>query len=145
MTRDFRPRAHFHLPKCVISRCAPAGSILVTKDFDSRGRPFGSKHRDAALACHSERSRLPRRSLVRRLGGISGNRSMINSHSAMRIITTVAEAQSLEVSKRRGLVAPMRALHKAHAEFILVRPDNPHRTGQAAAGTFLHTPSPYHL
>ena len=51
MTPDSPPRAHFHLRKCAISQCVPAGSILVTKDFDLRGRPFGSKQRDAAVAC----------------------------------------------------------------------------------------------
>src|SRR6266404_1009386 len=138
MTHDFPPRAHFHLQNCAISRCVPAGSISVTKNFDSRGRPFGSKHRDAALAGHSERSRLPRRSPVRRLGGISGNRSMINSHSAMRIITTVAEAQSLEVSKRRVLVPTMGALHKAHAELIRVARENAGRNGEATVSIFVN-------
>src|SRR6266436_2098075 len=138
MTHDFPPRAHFHLQNCASSRCVPAGSISVTKNFDARGRPFGSKHRDAALAGHSERSRLPRRSLVRRLGGISGNRSMINSHSAMRIITTVAEAQSLEVSKRRVLVPTMGALHKAHAELIRVARENAGQQGEVAVSIFVN-------
>src|SRR5882724_3590032 len=47
MTHDCPPSAHFHLPKCAISRYALAGKILVTRDFDSRARPFGSKQRDA--------------------------------------------------------------------------------------------------
>jgi pantoate--beta-alanine ligase len=53
--------------------------------------------------------------------------SIINSVSAMQIITRVAEAQSLERSKRRVLVPTMGALHKAHAELIRVAR---HRAGQ---------------
>ena len=63
---------------------------------------------------------------------------MINSHSAMRIITTVAEAQSLEVSRRRVLVPTMGALHKAHAELIRVARENAGRNGQVAVSIFVN-------
>src|SRR5207247_9922224 len=40
-TPDSLRFAHFHFPKCAISLSALAGQILVRKNFDSRGRPFG--------------------------------------------------------------------------------------------------------
>src|SRR6476469_3238510 len=43
MTPDSLRYAHCHLARCEISRCAPAGSILVTKSFGSRGKPCGWK------------------------------------------------------------------------------------------------------
>src|SRR6266481_2340428 len=92
----------------------------------------------AVPVCHSERSRLPVCSVVRRLGGISGSRSMINSRSAMRIITTVAEAQSLERSKRRVLVPTMGALHKAHAELIRVARERAGQPGEVAVSIFVN-------
>src|SRR6266481_8721906 len=92
----------------------------------------------AVPVCHSERSRLPVCSVVRRLGGISGSRSMINSRSAMRIITTVAETQSLERSKQRVLVPTMGALHKAHAELIRVARERAGEHGEVAVSIFVN-------
>ena len=92
----------------------------------------------AVPVCHSERSRLPGCSVVRRLGGISGSRSMINSRSAMRIITTVAEAQSLERPKRRVLVPTMGALHKAHGELIRVAREHAGSDGEVAVSIFVN-------
>src|SRR2546430_16303901 len=43
MMLDSLRRAHFHLPKCAISRCARGGTTLVSKNLDSRGRQFGWK------------------------------------------------------------------------------------------------------
>jgi pantoate--beta-alanine ligase len=63
---------------------------------------------------------------------------MINSRSAMRIITTVAEAQSLERSKRRVLVATMGALHKAHAELIRVARERAGEHGEVAVSIFVN-------
>ena len=63
---------------------------------------------------------------------------MINSRSAMRIITTVAEAQSLEHSKRRVLVPTMGALHKAHAELIRVGRERAGEHGEVAVSIFVN-------
>jgi pantoate--beta-alanine ligase len=63
---------------------------------------------------------------------------MINSCSAMRIITTVAEAQSLERSKRRVLVPTMGALHKAHAELIRVARERAGERGEVAVSIFVN-------
>jgi len=63
---------------------------------------------------------------------------MINSVSAMRIITTVAEAQSLERSKRRVLVPTMGALHKAHAELIRVARERAGQPGEVAVSIFVN-------
>src|SRR6058998_1972978 len=63
---------------------------------------------------------------------------MINSRSAMRIITTVAEAQSLERSKRRVLVPTMGALHKAHAELIRVARERAGEHGEVAISIFVN-------
>jgi pantoate--beta-alanine ligase len=63
---------------------------------------------------------------------------MINSRSAMRIITTVAEAQSLERSKRRVLVPTMGALHKAHAELIRVARERAGEHGEVAVSIFVN-------
>jgi pantoate--beta-alanine ligase len=63
---------------------------------------------------------------------------MINSRSAMRIITTVAEAQSLERSKRRVLVPTMGALHKAHAELIRVARERAAEQGEVAVSIFVN-------
>ena len=63
---------------------------------------------------------------------------MINSRSAMRIITTVAEAQSLERSKRRVLVPTMGALHKAHAELIRVARERAGEHGEVAVSVFVN-------
>ena len=63
---------------------------------------------------------------------------MINSVSAMRIITTVAEAQSLERSKRRVLVPTMGALHKAHAELIRVARERAGQPGEVAMSIFVN-------
>ena len=63
---------------------------------------------------------------------------MINSRSAMRIITTVAEAQSPERSKRRVLVPTMGALHKAHAELIRVARERAGEHGEVAVSIFVN-------
>jgi pantoate--beta-alanine ligase len=63
---------------------------------------------------------------------------MINSRSATRIITTVAEAQSLERSKRRVLVPTMGALHKAHAELIRVARERAGEHGEVAVSIFVN-------
>jgi len=63
---------------------------------------------------------------------------MINSVSAMRIITTVAEAQSLERSKRRVLVPTMGALHKAHAELIRVARERAGQPGEVVVSIFVN-------
>ena len=63
---------------------------------------------------------------------------MINSRSAMQIITTVAEAQSLERSKRRVLVPTMGALHKAHAELIRVARERAGEHGEVAVSIFVN-------
>ena len=63
---------------------------------------------------------------------------MINSVSAMRIITTVAEAQSLERSKRRVLVPTMGALHKAHAELIRVARERAGQPGEVTVSIFVN-------
>jgi pantoate--beta-alanine ligase len=63
---------------------------------------------------------------------------MINSRSAMRIITTVAEAQSLERSKRRVLVPTMGALHKAHAELFRVARERAGEHGEVAVSIFVN-------
>src|SRR6266487_315074 len=38
----FPPSAHFHFPKCALSRRALAGKILATKSFVSPDKQFGS-------------------------------------------------------------------------------------------------------
>ncbi len=64
--------------------------------------------------------------------------SMINSVSAMRIITTVAEARSLVRSKLRVLVPTMGALHKAHAELIRVAREHAGRNGEVVVSIFVN-------
>jgi pantoate--beta-alanine ligase len=63
---------------------------------------------------------------------------MINSRSAMRIITTVAEAQSLERSKRRVLVPTMGALHEAHGELMRVARERAGERGEVAVSIFVN-------
>jgi pantoate--beta-alanine ligase len=63
---------------------------------------------------------------------------MINSRSAMRIVTTVGEAQSLEHSKRRVLVPTLGALHKAHAELIRVARECAGEHGEVAVSIFVN-------
>src|SRR2546427_443205 len=56
----------------------------------------------------------------------------------MKILTTVAEAQSLARSKARVLVPTMGALHKAHAELIRVARDYAGRDGEVAVSIFVN-------
>ena len=56
----------------------------------------------------------------------------------MKILTTVAEAQSLARSKARGLVPTMGALHKAHAELIRVAREHAGRDGEVAVSVFVN-------
>src|SRR5881398_4113641 len=56
----------------------------------------------------------------------------------MRILTTVAEAQSLARSKRRVLVPTMGALHKAHAELIRVAREHAGSKGEVAVSIFVN-------
>src|SRR5881296_4648673 len=56
----------------------------------------------------------------------------------MKILTTVAEAQSLARSKARGLVPTMGALHKAHAELIRVASEHAGRNGEVAVSIFVN-------
>ncbi len=56
----------------------------------------------------------------------------------MRIITTIAEVQSLPRSKRRGLVPTMGALHKAHGELIRVARKNAGENGEVAVSIFVN-------
>src|SRR5216117_1916297 len=56
----------------------------------------------------------------------------------MRILTTVAEAKSLERSKRRVLVPTMGALHKAHAELIRVAREAAGEHGEVAVSIFVN-------
>jgi pantoate--beta-alanine ligase len=64
--------------------------------------------------------------------------SMINSVSAMRIITTIAEARSLVRSRLRVLVPTMGALHKAHAELIRVAREHAGRNGEVVVSIFVN-------
>src|SRR2546422_11495920 len=56
----------------------------------------------------------------------------------MKILTTVAEAQSLARSKARGLVPTMGALHKAHAELIRVARERAGKDGEVAVSIFVN-------
>src|SRR6058998_943024 len=56
----------------------------------------------------------------------------------MKILTTVAEAQSLARSKARVLVPTMGALHKAHAELIRVAREHAGKDGEVAVSTFVN-------
>src|SRR3989441_9934061 len=56
----------------------------------------------------------------------------------MKILTTVAEAQSLARSKARGLVPTMGALHKAHAELIRVAREHAGPDGEVAVSIFVN-------
>src|SRR6266513_6480249 len=56
----------------------------------------------------------------------------------MKILTTVAEAQSLARSKARGLVPTMGALHKAHAELVHVAREPAGRDGEVVVSIFVH-------
>ncbi len=56
----------------------------------------------------------------------------------MRIITTVAEVQSLPRSKRRVLVPTMGALHKAHGELIRVARKDAGGNGEVAVSIFVN-------
>src|SRR5205823_823445 len=56
----------------------------------------------------------------------------------MKILTTVAEAQSLARSKARGLVPTMGALHKAHGELIRVASEHAGRNGEVAVSIFVN-------
>src|SRR5881296_4506436 len=56
----------------------------------------------------------------------------------MKILTTLAEAQSLARSKARGLVPTMGALHKAHLELIRVAREHAGKDGEVAVSTFVN-------
>jgi len=56
----------------------------------------------------------------------------------MRILTTVAEAQSLARSKHRVLVPTMGALHKAHAELIRVAHEHAGSKGEVVVSIFVN-------
>src|SRR6058998_3881786 len=56
----------------------------------------------------------------------------------MKILTTVAEAQSLARSKARGLVPTMGALHKAHLELIRVAREHAGKDGEVAVSIFVN-------
>src|SRR5438445_11123806 len=56
----------------------------------------------------------------------------------MKILTTVAEAQSLARSKARVLVPTMGALHRAHAELIRVAREHAGRNGEVAVSIFVN-------
>jgi pantoate--beta-alanine ligase len=56
----------------------------------------------------------------------------------MKILATVAEAQSLARSKARVLVPTMGALHKAHAELIRVAREHPGRNGEVVVSIFVN-------
>src|SRR6266542_2213309 len=56
----------------------------------------------------------------------------------MKILTTLAEAQSLARSKARVLVPTMGALHKAHAELIRVAREHAGRDGEVAVSIFVN-------
>ena len=56
----------------------------------------------------------------------------------MRIITTVAEAQSLQRSRSRVLVPTMGALHKAHGELIRVAREHAGREDEVAVSIFVN-------
>ena len=56
----------------------------------------------------------------------------------MRIVTTLAEAQSLQRSKNRVLVPTMGALHKAHGELIRVAREHAGRNGEVAVSIFVN-------
>ena len=68
----------------------------------------------------------------------SGAISREESVAGMRIITTVAEAQSLQRSKRRVLVPTMGALHKAHGELIRVAREHAGRNDEVAVSIFVN-------
>lgn len=121
--------------RCVISPCGLDGKILVTRNSALPDKLFGSKQRDRI--CHSERSRLPRRSFMRRLGGNLWIFAVMSSSvSKMRVITMIAEAQPYP--KRRVLVPTMGALHKAHGEMVRVASKHAGHDGEVALSIFVN-------
>lgn len=63
---------------------------------------------------------------------------MIDSRSAMRIITTMAEAQAQPRAKRRVLVPTMGALHKAHGEMVRVAREHAGHDGEVVLSIFVN-------
>lgn len=64
--------------------------------------------------------------------------SMIDSHSTMRIITTIAEARAQPHTKRRVLVPTMGALHKAHGEMVRIAREHAGDDGEVALSIFVN-------
>src|SRR5437667_11875534 len=56
----------------------------------------------------------------------------------MKILTTLAEAQSLARSKARVLVPTMGTLHKAHGELIRIAREHAGRDGEVAVSIFVN-------
>src|SRR5256884_9388678 len=56
----------------------------------------------------------------------------------MKIITTIAEAQSCRQKKPRVLVPTMGALHKAHGELIRVARERAGKDGEVAVSIFVN-------
>jgi pantoate--beta-alanine ligase len=63
---------------------------------------------------------------------------MSDSRSAMRIITTIAEAQAQPRAKRRVLVPTMGALHRAHGEMVRVAREHAGHDGEVALSIFVN-------
>jgi pantoate--beta-alanine ligase len=63
---------------------------------------------------------------------------MVDSGSTMRIITTIAEAQSQPPAKCRVLVPTMGALHKAHGEMVRVARKHAGHDGEVALSIFVN-------
>src|SRR6202045_540148 len=56
----------------------------------------------------------------------------------MKILTTIAEAQSCRRKKARGLVPTMGALHKAHGELIRVAREKAGKDGEVMVSIFVN-------
>jgi pantoate--beta-alanine ligase len=63
---------------------------------------------------------------------------MMDSRSMMRIITTIAEAQTQPHTKRRVLVPTMGALHKAHGEMVRIAREHAGDDGEVALSIFVN-------
>jgi pantoate--beta-alanine ligase len=63
---------------------------------------------------------------------------MIDSGSTMRIITTIAEAQTQPHAKRRVIVPTMGALHEAHGEMVRVARKHAGHDGEVALSIFVN-------
>ena len=128
--------ARFRFLSCTLSQNAPAGKISATANSAFPDRRFGWSSMTRFV--------IPGEVAYQAVSLCGGWEESLDicfhdePRSTLRIIRSIAEAQTRPHAKRRVLVPTMGALHKAHGEIIRVAREHAGKDGEVAVSIFVN-------